>query len=174
MLQSTHLIGISSLRFRHCQVDEEARVLFSKFLLLLSCFTFRMIAPQTFSKIGVSHVPSVSKAHSWVLSIQILTPRRWVSKNHIGFMNIQLSKLGLLLVGLDHRVQTFLFTCLILPKDQHPVKGGVWRAQVCQGCWLSQLFSMHHFLQKAFERNVFRENRFHKWSESGFTKSKGF
>jgi len=37
-----------------------------------------------------------------------------------------------------------------------------------------QLFFVHHFLQKAFERNVFRKIRFHKWSESGFTKSKGF
>ena len=37
-----------------------------------------------------------------------------------------------------------------------------------------QLFFMHHFLQKAFERNVFRKNRFHKWSESDFTKSNGF
>ena len=92
MVQSTHLTGISSPRFRRCSVDEEARVLFSKFLLLLSCFTFSMIAPQTFSKTGVSHVPSVSKAHSLVLGIQIFTTRRWVSKNRTRLMNIWLSK----------------------------------------------------------------------------------
>jgi len=77
MLQTTPLTGISSPRFRRCLVGEETRALFQKFFSLLSCFAFSMIAPQTSSKIGVSHDPSVSKVHSLVLGIQILTPRRW-------------------------------------------------------------------------------------------------
>ena len=133
MLQSTHLIGISSPRFRRCSVGEEARVLFHKFFLLLSCFTFSMITPQTFSKMGVSHVSGVSKTQSRVLGIQILTPRRWVSKNRIWFMNIQLSKLRLLLVGLNHCAQTFLFTCLILFQVVASGQQKVWQAQVQLG-----------------------------------------
>ena len=92
MLQSTLLRGISSPRFRRRSVGEETRVSFPKFLLLLSCFTFSMIAPQTFSKIGVSHVLSVSKDHLQLLGIQIFTLRRWVSKTRTGLINIWLSK----------------------------------------------------------------------------------
>ena len=70
MLQSILLTGISSPRLRRCSVGEEARVSFPKLFLFLSCFTFSMIAPKTFSKMGVSHVPGISKAQSWVLGIQ--------------------------------------------------------------------------------------------------------
>jgi len=129
MLQTTLLTGISSPRFRHCSVGEETRVSFPKVFLLLRCFTFNMIT-QTFSKMGVSHVLSVSKAHSWVLGIQILTPRCWVSKNHTRFMNIRLLKLRLLLVDLDHRAQTFLFACLILFQGVASDQQRVGQAQV--------------------------------------------
>ena len=129
MLQSTHLTGISSPRFRRCSVGEETRMLFPKFLFL-SCFAFSMITPITFSKMRVSHVPGVSKAHSRVLGIQILTTRRWVSKNRTGLRNIWLSKLRLLLVGLDHRSQTFLLACLILFQGVASGQQRVGHAQV--------------------------------------------
>jgi hypothetical protein len=42
-----------------------------------------MIAPQTFSKIGVSPVPSVSKAHLQLLGIQIFhTKAMGVQESH--------------------------------------------------------------------------------------------
>ena len=65
-----HLTGISSPRFRRCSVGEEARVLFPRFFLLPSCFTFSMTTPQTFSKMGVSHFQVYPR----------LTRGCWVSK----------------------------------------------------------------------------------------------
>jgi hypothetical protein len=91
-----------------------------------------MIAPQTISKIGVSPVPSVSKAHLQFLGIQIF---------HTKAMGVQE------LHGVDEHLA--LKECL----------AGLNIARVV--CF-HQLFFMHHSLQKAFERKIFQKTGFVK------------
>ena len=113
MLQSTHLTGISSPRFRRCSVGEEAWVLFSKFLFL-SCFTSSMIAPQTFSKnrseSSSERIQGSLMGDRYPISY---TEAMGIQESHGVYEHLAL-KLRLLLVGLDHRAQTFFFACLIL------------------------------------------------------------
>jgi len=133
MLQSTLLTGISSPRLRRCSVGEEMRALFQKFSLLLSCFTLVWSLHK--------HFPKWEWVMFWVYPR--LSRECWVSKFlHRGdgypriasglwtFMNIRLSKLRLLLIGLDHRARTFLFACLILFQGVTSGQQRVGQAQV--------------------------------------------
>ena len=121
MLQSTHLTGISSPRFRRCSVGEEARVLSQKLFSL----------HRLFSKIGVSPVPSVSKAHLQLLGIQNF---------HTRALGVQESH------GVDEHLA--LKECL----------AGLNVARVVS---FQKLFFVHYSLQKAFEgRDFFWETGF--------------
>jgi len=89
-----------------------------------------MIGPQTFSKIGVSPVPSVSKAHLQLLGIQIF---------HTKAMGVQESH------GVDEHLA--LKECL----------AGL---NIARFVGFHQLFFMHHPLKQAFERREFWETGF--------------
>ena len=144
MLQTTLLTGISSSRFRRCPVEEEARVLYSKFFLLLSCFLLVWSLHRPFSKFG---------SESFSGCIQSLVAGVRYPNSYTEAMGIQES----------HRVYVHL-----------ALKECLAGLNIARVVGFHLLFFMHHPLKKkGFWKEGFSGNRFQKWSESGFTKSRG-
>ena len=156
MLQSTLLTGILSLRLRRRSVGEEARVSFPKLFLLLSCFTFSMIAPPNLFQ---------NRSESCSDYIQGSLAVAGYSNSYTRAMGVQESHgvdehlaLKECLVGLNiARVvgfhQLYFFSCIILWKRL--LKERSFGKQVSKIEW-KRFYKVKFFLRLQSEENFWR------------------